>query len=156
MRWDRSPAGRENHRGRQKAYRLRQDPPAESTVTDHPSHPPETLVPHPTPAAEPVADVEVCNVVRDPPSPESGEALMVGTAWSGELLLKARLPLYPSHPRATITILEGLALWAGRKLPVAVGANAASTSSIEVLLPDGQGVYRGYPPEVQAPSAWRR
>ena len=69
--------------------------------------------------------------------PSRGRLLMVGLDWSGGPLLKARLPLFPSHPRATITLLEGLALWAGRKLPVAVGANASSTRSIEVLLPDG-------------------
>jgi hypothetical protein len=31
-------------------------------------------------------------------------------------VLKARLPSRPQHPRALLTLLEGLALWAGRPL----------------------------------------
>jgi hypothetical protein len=36
-------------------------------------------------------------------------------------VLKARLPL-PAHPRALLTLLEGVALWSGRKLCVAIVA----------------------------------
>lgn len=34
-------------------------------------------------------------------------------------LIKARLPLSPHHPRALLTMLEGLALWQGKPLGVA-------------------------------------
>ena len=37
-------------------------------------------------------------------------------------ILKARLPLEAIHPRSVTTLLEGLALWAGDPLSVAVGA----------------------------------
>lgn len=63
--------------------------------------------------------------------------LMVGMDEEGQTLLKARLPLAPGHPRALITVLEGFALWSGRKLPVAVGVNGRSMPYIEELLPDG-------------------
>lgn len=69
--------------------------------------------------------------------PSRGLVLIVGTAWDGEIVLKARLNTSPSHPRAAITFLEGLALWSGRRLPVAVGVNARSTASVADLLPDG-------------------
>jgi hypothetical protein len=69
--------------------------------------------------------------------PSRGLLLMAGVAPDGETLLKARLSLSPSHPRAAITVLEGFALWAGRRLPVAVGVNARSSHFIEDLLPDG-------------------
>lgn len=69
--------------------------------------------------------------------PSRGRLMMVGLGFDGEILLKARLPMFPNHPRATITVLEGLALWSGRKLPVALGVSANSKLSIEALLPDG-------------------
>jgi len=69
--------------------------------------------------------------------PRRGLLLIVGTGFDDEVLLKARLPANPSHPRALITVLEGLALWSGRRLPVAVGVDANSASSIAALLPDG-------------------
>jgi hypothetical protein len=69
--------------------------------------------------------------------PSRGLLLIVETAWDGEIVLKARLPVHPGHPRAAITVLEGLALWSGHKLPVAVGVNARSTDYVADLLPDG-------------------
>jgi hypothetical protein len=69
--------------------------------------------------------------------PRRGMVMIVGTAFDDEVVLKARLSMFPSHPRALITFFEGLALWSGRTLPVAVGVNARSVSSIEGLLPDG-------------------
>ena len=65
-----------------------------------------------------------------------GRLLMVGLGVEGEILLKARLPMYPSHPRAAVSVLEGLALWSGRRLPVVVGVTASSGPCIEALLPD--------------------
>lgn len=38
--------------------------------------------------------------------------------------LKARLPGRPAHPRALVTLLEGLALWSGAPLPAVLGAGA--------------------------------
>lgn len=38
--------------------------------------------------------------------------------------LKARLPGRPAHPRALVTLLEGLALWSGSALPAVLGAGA--------------------------------
>jgi len=39
-------------------------------------------------------------------------------------LLKARLPLAAQHPRALLTLLEGMALWRGQPLPVTVSADS--------------------------------
>ena len=69
--------------------------------------------------------------------PRGREVLILGLGWDEEPLLKARLPSLPEHPRALITVLEGLALWAGTRLPVAVGVAARSTGLIEQLLPQG-------------------
>lgn len=57
---------------------------------------------------------------------ERGVLLLV-TSEVGDLL-KARLPLSPGHPRALLTLLEGLALWRGRALRVAVSAGACSAA----------------------------
>lgn len=40
-------------------------------------------------------------------------------------LLKARMPLSPRHPRALLTLLEGMALWRGEVLRVVVSAASA-------------------------------
>jgi hypothetical protein len=40
----------------------------------------------------------------------------------GEDLVKAKLCASPSHPRALLTLLEGLALWCGKTLDVVVSA----------------------------------
>jgi hypothetical protein len=39
-----------------------------------------------------------------------------------EDLIKARLPRRPAHPRALLTLLEGVALWSGEPLGVAISA----------------------------------
>lgn len=44
----------------------------------------------------------------------------------GNDLLKARLGTLPNHPRALLTLLEGLALWRGKPLDVAVSVSASS------------------------------
>lgn len=41
-------------------------------------------------------------------------------------VLKARLPMNPRHPRALLTLLEGLSLWQGRPLGVVISAGDAS------------------------------
>jgi len=40
----------------------------------------------------------------------------------GDDLIKARLPLRPSHPRALVTILEGIALFAGTPVRAVISA----------------------------------
>jgi hypothetical protein len=55
--------------------------------------------------------VAACNVRLLVRSPEIGD------------LLRARLPIQPRHPRALLTMLEGLALWRGQPLRVAIAAD---------------------------------
>ena len=43
----------------------------------------------------------------------------------GTEILKARLPPYPQHPRALLTLLEGLALWIGNPVTAVVSAGAS-------------------------------
>ena len=59
--------------------------------------------------------------------PTKGAALLLVTSEAGDLV-KARLPLSPGHPRALLTLLEGLALWRGQALRVAVSAGACSAA----------------------------
>jgi hypothetical protein len=40
----------------------------------------------------------------------------------GDDLIKARLPLRPAHPRALVTILEGIALFAGKPVRAVISA----------------------------------
>ena len=41
-------------------------------------------------------------------------------------VLKARLPARPRHPRALLTLLEGLALWSGSALCVVISADESA------------------------------
>jgi hypothetical protein len=53
-------------------------------------------------------------------------------------VLKARLPAWPEHPRALLTLCEGLALWHGWPLRVAVSADADSQDNFErIFYADG-------------------
>jgi hypothetical protein len=54
-----------------------------------------------------------------------GALLLVTSEDRGDLL-KATLALAPQHPRALLTLLEGLALWRGQALRVAIAADASS------------------------------
>jgi len=47
--------------------------------------------------------------------------LLVNSERRGDLL-KARLPARPGHPRALLTMLEGLALWSGEPLRTVISA----------------------------------
>jgi hypothetical protein len=53
-------------------------------------------------------------------------AQLLVTDEESQEILKARLPLRILHPRAATTLLEGLALWSGQPLTVALGAGGAS------------------------------
>ena len=46
------------------------------------------------------------------------------TSPQGDDLLKARFPVLTSHPRALLTLLEGVALWSGEPLHAAISASA--------------------------------
>lgn len=50
------------------------------------------------------------------------QACLLVTDDQGDLL-KARLELQPRHPRALLTLLEGLSLWSGESLSVALSAD---------------------------------
>jgi hypothetical protein len=52
--------------------------------------------------------------------------LVLGSEQGGNDLWKAKLPMEPRHPRALLTMLEGLALWSGHPLTAAVCAGASS------------------------------
>lgn len=52
----------------------------------------------------------------------------------GNEVLKARLPTRPDHPRALLTMLEGLALWGNQPLTAAICvAPSADPRSVEAL-----------------------
>jgi hypothetical protein len=57
----------------------------------------------------------------------------------GRLIVHARLGRYPAHPRALLTVLEGLALWRGAPLNVAISADAPVCDSL------GLGAFGGEP-----------
>jgi hypothetical protein len=50
------------------------------------------------------------------------ELKLLVTSATGEDLIKARLPRRPPHPRALVTMLEGVALWSGEPLGVVISA----------------------------------
>jgi hypothetical protein len=50
------------------------------------------------------------------------ELKLLVTSPEGDDLIKARLPLRPPHPRALLTMLEGVALFAGEPLYVVTSA----------------------------------
>ncbi len=52
--------------------------------------------------------------------PDAVQLVMTGPG--GDDVVKAELPGYPDHPRALLTVLEGLALWCGEPLDVAIFA----------------------------------
>jgi hypothetical protein len=60
----------------------------------------------------------------------SRETKLVVNEWESELL-KARLTSAPAHPRALVTLCEGLALWHGMPLFVAASADADARDCFE-------------------------
>jgi hypothetical protein len=50
------------------------------------------------------------------------ELKLLVTSPDGDDLMKARLPIRPPHPRAMLTLLEGVALWSGEPLYVVISA----------------------------------
>lgn len=53
-------------------------------------------------------------------SPARGEVFLLVTSAESRDVLKARLPLDVRHPRALLTLLEGVALWQGSPLCTAI------------------------------------
>jgi hypothetical protein len=68
-----------------------------------------------------------------------GTRLLV-TDWFGHDLVKARLPRHSEHPRALLTLLEGLALYFGNRLCVAVSV-AADVTKMPWGSPLGEKLY---------------
>ncbi len=60
-----------------------------------------------------------------------GTKLLVRDTVMGTDVMKARLPGFPGHPRAMMTMCEGLALWHGLPLCVAASADEDSKHSFE-------------------------
>jgi hypothetical protein len=54
--------------------------------------------------------------------PTAGALKMLVEDLRGDLL-RARLPLCPEHPRALLTLLEGLALWRGAPIDAVISAD---------------------------------
>lgn len=54
----------------------------------------------------------------------SPAARLLMTDREGNERLKARMPIHPGHPRALTTLCEGLALWVGSPLRVALFAGS--------------------------------
>ncbi len=50
------------------------------------------------------------------------ELTLLVTSPHGDDLLKARLPVRPPHPRALLTLLEGVALWSGEPVFAVISA----------------------------------
>ncbi len=55
--------------------------------------------------------------------------VLVGTQ-EGDDILKAHLTGYPGHPRALLTVLEGLALWSGEPLCAVISADVPVSHSL--------------------------
>ena len=51
-------------------------------------------------------------------------------------LMKARLPLRSEHPRALVTVLEGLAMWQGHRLDAVQYVDARAPDCIDWAFPN--------------------
>ena len=60
-----------------------------------------------------------------------GEVRLLCTSAEWGDVLKARLPLRPQHPRALLTVLEGLSLWSGTPLSAVIAAERGSPSWLD-------------------------
>lgn len=67
-------------------------------------------------------------VLLEPMRPQGARLLVTGP--QGDDLLKAYWREDPDHPRALLTLLEGLALWCGEKLSVAISADVPFDRSL--------------------------
>lgn len=70
--------------------------------------------------------------------PTAANTKLLMTDPDGNELLKAALPSTPNHPRALLTLLEGLALWAGQPLTAAISAGPALPRHVDAALFGGE------------------
>ncbi len=77
--------------------------------------------------------------------PRTWTTKLLLTGPQGDDLMKASLPTPQSHPRALLTLLEGLALWSGVPLDAAICVGDASGP-----LPDAASFGSPYPTEGSA------
>jgi hypothetical protein len=66
--------------------------------------------------------------------PTAGQTKILVTDEDGNEVLKAALSAAPNHPRALLTLLEGLALWAGHPLTAAISVGPALPLHIDAAL----------------------
>jgi hypothetical protein len=59
-----------------------------------------------------------------------GSTRLLVTGAEADDLVKAQLPDPPRHPRALVTLLEGLALWSGEMLCIAISADIPAEHSL--------------------------
>jgi hypothetical protein len=59
------------------------------------------------------------------------EMKLLVTSPEGDDLIKARLPIRPPHPRALLTMLEGIALFSGEPICAVISAAAHRTDWLE-------------------------
>lgn len=91
--------------------------------------------------------------------PTTRNTKLLVTDPDGHELLKAALPPTPQHPRALLTLLEGLALWAGRPLTAVISVGPALPRNFDEalfgtpLVPNDSALVRF---EVVAPARRRR
>lgn len=71
---------------------------------------------------------------------DSARTRLLITDALGHDLLKARLPIHSDHPRALLTLLEGLALYCGKRICVATSV-AVDQKTLPWCDPLGQGIY---------------
>ena len=76
------------------------------------------------------------------------EGLQVLVTEMGDDVLKARLSPTPAHPRALVTLLEGLALWQGTTLAVAVSVDENAQGCFEQVFYGYGGLLRPESPLV--------
>jgi hypothetical protein len=77
--------------------------------------------------------------------PGKTETRVLALQQAHQALLKARLPLRPSHPRALPTLLEALSLWQGQKVHAALVADDRGPSSETSLYTDCFDVFEPTP-----------
>lgn len=70
--------------------------------------------------------------------PRERSMKLLMTDREGNELLRAVLPAFPRHPRALLTLLEGLALWVDGRIDAAISVGPrADARSVEALYTGG-------------------
>jgi hypothetical protein len=76
-------------------------------------------------------------------APSAHETRVIAMAGATETILKARLSLRPSHPRAMATLIEAIALWQGDKVRAALCADERAGVSDSSLYREAFADFRG-------------